>query len=469
MKWRVIIKEPRCAVLECYHAGVLTNNRLCSWCDNYPYVGGTIEMDGIEVGLSFKLSAINAYGGVPMGVFASDERESQRLFTTLPARIPVYMPSIRDDASLCDIEEGRVTYCKSEDWPQGITLEELKAQFDDVACWVSDPRIVLLSYYVSTDRDPGLWKRLAETVTSWREARKVLKQSGLYSPFRLHPSLGDFYDRYHAFLESAMVQFAPEKREIAVAVDEALPNLPVQTIKVAGVFAIDDKAEVLSALKKSIWQRGRVAVTLVREPENKHDTNAIRVDVTLATGEHKLGYLPKDLAADYAPLMDKGRLLNGAIVKVDGEKIYLEPVIRKGTTLPTHLAIVWGEIDRNWYEAELSFAERKLAYRRREHYFSGECMEMTLYFTPKMWETWALPQLKACAFMEWQKTYREVNMKYKFELWRVVARDDRGERRSYGCDCFPVEWPRWLDFIESCLNFNTAKGEATITVRELWP
>ena len=279
----------------------------------------------------------------------------------------------------------------------------------------------------------------------------------------------DFYDRYHVFLESAMVRFAPDKREIAAAVDEALPSLPVQTIKVAGVFAIANKAAVLCALEKSICQRDRVAVTLVREPENKHDENAIRVDVTLATDVYKLGYLPKEFAADYAPLMDNGWLLNGAIVKVDGEKIYLEPSIHKGTRLPTHLAVVWGEIDGKWHEAELSFAERKLCYRCREHYFSGECVEMTLHVTPKMWETWALPQLKACAFMEWQKTYRKVNMKYKFELWRVVARGERGERRSYGCDCFPVEWPRWLDFIESCLNFNTVKGEATITVKELWP
>jgi hypothetical protein len=42
---------------------------------------------------------------------------------------------------------------------------------------------------------------------------------------------------------------------------------------------------------------------LVREPNNLHDPNAIRVEV----GEYLLGYVPKEHAADLAPLMDSGR------------------------------------------------------------------------------------------------------------------------------------------------------------------
>ena len=42
---------------------------------------------------------------------------------------------------------------------------------------------------------------------------------------------------------------------------------------------------------------------LVREPENRHDTNAIRVEV----GGYFMGYVPKRIARWLAPEMDNGR------------------------------------------------------------------------------------------------------------------------------------------------------------------
>ena len=50
-----------------------------------------------------------------------------------------------------------------------------------------------------------------------------------------------------------------------------------------------------------------VNVTLVREDDNTHDTNAIRVDVSVGSGAaYQLGYIPKDVATVLAPLLDKG-------------------------------------------------------------------------------------------------------------------------------------------------------------------
>ena len=42
---------------------------------------------------------------------------------------------------------------------------------------------------------------------------------------------------------------------------------------------------------------------LVREPQNPYDPNAVRV----CLGAHVMGYLPKPVARDLAPLMDAGR------------------------------------------------------------------------------------------------------------------------------------------------------------------
>ena len=43
---------------------------------------------------------------------------------------------------------------------------------------------------------------------------------------------------------------------------------------------------------------------LVREPENPHDPNAVRVSLF---GIYEMGYLPRWLAKGIAPLMDAGR------------------------------------------------------------------------------------------------------------------------------------------------------------------
>ena len=53
---------------------------------------------------------------------------------------------------------------------------------------------------------------------------------------------------------------------------------------------------------------------LVREPDNQHDSNAIRVALF---GEFFMGYIPKDVAAQLAPLMDSGRLFDAEFVNIN--------------------------------------------------------------------------------------------------------------------------------------------------------
>ena len=61
--------------------------------------------------------------------------------------------------------------------------------------------------------------------------------------------------------------------------------------------------------QKNIKTFGRPDIgsfALVREPNNAFDPNAIRVTVA---GVIHLGYLPRDVAKELAPLMDAGRQL----------------------------------------------------------------------------------------------------------------------------------------------------------------
>jgi len=74
--------------------------------------------------------------------------------------------------------------------------------------------------------------------------------------------------------------------------------------KVSGVtFGTRQKA--LKKLEK--YDTGVVNVALERDEANTYDVNAIKVMVHVGSGDmYHLGFLPKDLAATLAPLLDKG-------------------------------------------------------------------------------------------------------------------------------------------------------------------
>ena len=53
---------------------------------------------------------------------------------------------------------------------------------------------------------------------------------------------------------------------------------------------------------------------LVREPDNQHDSNAIRVALF---GEFFMGYIPKDISRELAPMMDLGMDLDAEFICVN--------------------------------------------------------------------------------------------------------------------------------------------------------
>lgn len=65
---------------------------------------------------------------------------------------------------------------------------------------------------------------------------------------------------------------------------------------------------------KTLWPQLKVgdALTLVREPHNRYDARAVRVEWQ----GHKLGYVPRRENADVARLMDGGQLLEARIVRL---------------------------------------------------------------------------------------------------------------------------------------------------------
>ncbi len=81
----------------------------------------------------------------------------------------------------------------------------------------------------------------------------------------------------------------------AGAADAPTARIVVQRQALAGFVYYDGKA---------VWERMKTGdlLTLVREPANPHDANAIRLEWK----EHMLGYVPRKENADLARQMDHG-------------------------------------------------------------------------------------------------------------------------------------------------------------------
>jgi hypothetical protein len=65
---------------------------------------------------------------------------------------------------------------------------------------------------------------------------------------------------------------------------------------------------------KAVWDQMKAgdALTLVREPQNPHDSNAVRVE----WNGHQLGYIPRTENAAVARQMDRGNRLAARISKL---------------------------------------------------------------------------------------------------------------------------------------------------------
>ncbi len=74
--------------------------------------------------------------------------------------------------------------------------------------------------------------------------------------------------------------------------------------KISGV-TYGTRQRALQRLEK--YNRGIVSIALEREAGNEYDANAVKVMVSVGSGnKYHLGFIPHDIAALLAPLMDKG-------------------------------------------------------------------------------------------------------------------------------------------------------------------
>lgn len=74
---------------------------------------------------------------------------------------------------------------------------------------------------------------------------------------------------------------------------------------------------------QTAWCRTGTLLRPVREPRNRHDRNAIRLDVRggiLFKSWRPIGYIGTDLAGRFAPQLDRGLELRVAVLEVTGSR-----------------------------------------------------------------------------------------------------------------------------------------------------
>ena len=91
----------------------------------------------------------------------------------------------------------------------------------------------------------------------------------------------------------------------ALAADGATARIVVQHAPLAGIVYYDGRA---------VWDRMKKGdrLTLVREPANPHDANAVRLEWS----GHMLGYVPRKDNADVARQMDHGARVEARITEL---------------------------------------------------------------------------------------------------------------------------------------------------------
>jgi hypothetical protein len=92
------------------------------------------------------------------------------------------------------------------------------------------------------------------------------------------------------------------------------PRLPAQHVTAEFLVHSGVTAGLAHHEAKAVWDELRVGdfVTLVREPDNRHDANAVRIE----WNGRLLGYLPRTDNEPVARQIDRGSRLQGRIARL---------------------------------------------------------------------------------------------------------------------------------------------------------
>lgn len=228
-----------------------------------------------------------------------------------------------------------------------------------------------------------------------------------------------------------------------------------EQIPVAGTFRIRDGWKVIKNLTT-----GEI-VLLIREPDNKFDENAIRVETR--DTKIKLGYIPRKIAAVLAMEMDRGFIYIGYITDRDADSLKINIDVSRREILPidkvTSIELEESAAMAPWSAVTtINFRQKK--FIRREMSFA-EIKVTELKFTDKSWKEFSYPELQRCNFLHWKDDIFDECICDGL-AWKLTVRCGKGsviKVENNGMNYpLPLEWDRLQDYFKECLNLDNMKG-----------
>lgn len=471
-KWHLLAEnEDYChyeIALVCTDVGRITEVQLKNFVDNYPYVTGKVIADGFEFSLHQKHSATAGYQGIYMGDW-DDYRK------IIPKRIPVRCSSKKAwqwiDHWTPRVEDIVIPKTfKISDIPE-FMFSEGKIRYA-----MADPRVIWMAFYVFGNDKWLSAKMCSDEVPTMEDAIENLRRYGLYRPFSYHNKCPDgvydtmwriWVDFIHRHHEESVAQLWGKSvhfEETAILPDKKYDTF-VKQQRVVGSFAVPYFKYTLNCLKPNMRAK------LVREPDNPHDPNAIRVEAPFVRGE-KLGYIPRMDAAVFAPEIDKGNAYSAWINSVDRKKQQVFIDIYKRVQFPMN-DVTSIHFVQNGYEGEqisfkLSLGKRKLVYTKRESWGDLKEQYVELTFNPDCWNDISA-RLQKCNLLGWRSAY--LDYRYGGTLfWTIGIRRRKASRIIIsGCNDYPEEWENFMSLINECLDLSTIKGNGKVVLNTIEP
>lgn len=460
-KWYLMVEEgdwPAEVALVCTDVGKITAVELENYVDNYPYFSGEIVADGYRFGCHQKHSA----AATDQGIRISHDSE---FIKTIPQRVPVCCKSKNAWERIDCVQP------KTPDFgiPYSFKISDLpRSLFSDykIKYIIADPRVIWMAFYVLINDKWLSAKMCSDEIPTRKEAIANLKHYGLYHPYSSHSVFPNglydtmkqiWVDFVHQHHEESAAQVWNEKvhfEETTILPDKTRETF-VKKIRVVGSFAISGFEYTIKRLKPGMRTK------LVREPDNPHDSNAIRVEAPFIDGE-KLGYIPRTEAAVFAPQIDSGITFAAWVSSVDQEKRQVFIDIYRRVQLPID-DIMSIHFVQNGYEGDqisfkLVLRKGMLVCTKRESW--GDIKEQLVEFDFDL-DSWEgiLARLQKCNLLSWRKAYHNYDC-CGSRFWELEIRRREASRILIsGCNDYPEEWENFMSLVNDCLNLNKTKGD----------
>lgn len=470
-KWHLLVEEdyfdPEVALV-CTDVGEITEVDLESFTDNYPYVTGKVIADGFEVHIHQKHSATAGYQGIYIG-------HGDKFCKTIPNRVPVRCTSKKAWKRI----DHRTTRIEDIVIPKTFKISDLpKSWFSDwkIRYVVADPRVIWMAFYV-LGRDKWLSAKMcSDEIPTRKEAIANLEHYGLYHPYSkdfpqdvdeyeiMSRIWTDFIHRHHEESTTRLWNKKVHFEETTILPDKTRDTF-VKNLRVVGSFAVQWFEYTIKHLKPKLRAK------LVREPDNPHDPNAIRVEAPFIRGE-KLGYIPRTEAAVFAPEIDSGITYTAWISSVDQGKRQVFIDIYKRVQFPmddvTSIHFVQNGYQGEQISFKLSLGKRKLVCTKRESWGGLREQHIELTYTPDSWRD-ILAHLQKSNLLSWRNAYH--NYRYGgTRFWSLEIRRRKVSRILIsGCNDYPEEWESFMSLINECLDLNKIKGDGNLFLNTIEP